>query len=46
LILIPMQVVAFQCPQVFNEVILKSKVGINIFYGICTIHESFKCEIF
>jgi hypothetical protein len=39
-----MQVVAFQCPQVFNEVIFKSKVHISSSYGICAIHESCKCE--
>jgi hypothetical protein len=30
----------------FNEVINESKVAINIFYGICSIYECFKCESF
>ncbi len=41
-----MQVVAFKCSQVFNELDSEFKVGINNFYGICAFHENFKCKHF
>jgi hypothetical protein len=41
-----MQVVAFKCSQVFNEVVYEVKVGMNNFCGICAICENFKCEYF
>ncbi len=45
-----MQVVAFQCPQVFNEVILKSKCALAVsmafvpFVKVANVKPFFNCE--